>query len=125
MRFALSGQNMLDSAYFCQKNDFNGNWEEKPMSNMCTSMEQLIGRTPLPEWTSRERQYALRTRLLAKPEYFNPACSGKDRIEEAMPGAAGASSAPRPDSTIIQPTSGNMRVALRCVPPRAAIGRLS
>ena len=54
------------------------------MSNIYTSADQLIGKTPLLELTHLEKAYSLNARLLAKLEYFNPAGSVKDRIAKAM-----------------------------------------
>ena len=54
------------------------------MSNIYTSVDQLIGKTPLLELTHIEKQYDLKARILAKLEYFNPAGSVKDRIAKAM-----------------------------------------
>ena len=53
------------------------------MSNIYTSSDQLIGKTPLLELTHIEREAGLPARLLAKLEYFNPAGSVKDRIAKA------------------------------------------
>ncbi len=54
------------------------------MSNIYTSADQLIGKTPLLELTHIEAEYGLESKLLAKLEYFNPAGSVKDRIAKAM-----------------------------------------
>jgi len=54
------------------------------MSNIYTSADQLIGKTPLLELTHIEKKYDLKAKLLAKLEYFNPAGSVKDRIAKAM-----------------------------------------
>ena len=53
------------------------------MSNIYTSADQLIGRTPLLELTHIEEAYRLKARILAKLEYFNPAGSVKDQIGRA------------------------------------------
>ena len=50
------------------------------MSNIYTSAEQLIGKTPLMELTHLEEKYQLKAKLLAKLEGFNPAGSVKDRV---------------------------------------------
>ena len=50
------------------------------MAKVYTSLEQLIGGTPLLELTHLEQKFALEARLLAKLEYLNPAGSAKDRI---------------------------------------------
>ena len=54
------------------------------MSNIYTSADQLIGKTPLLELTNIEKEEGLEATLLAKLEYFNPAGSVKDRIAKAM-----------------------------------------
>ena len=50
------------------------------MSNIYTSADQLIGKTPLLELTHIEKDAGVNARLLVKLEYFNPAGSVKDRI---------------------------------------------
>lgn len=85
------------------------------MSKIYTSADQLIGRTPLLELTHIEKQYALKAKILAKLEYFNPAGSVKDRIAKAMIDSAEASGKLQPNSVIIEPTSGNTGIGLASV----------
>ena len=85
------------------------------MANIYTSADQLIGKTPLLELTHLEKELGLRARILAKLEYFNPAGSVKDRIAKAMIDEAEASGALKPDSVIIEPTSGNTGIGLASV----------
>ena len=85
------------------------------MSNIYTSADQLIGKTPLLELTHIEEEAGLKARILAKLEYFNPAGSVKDRIAKAMIDEAEASSRLKPGSTIIEPTSGNTGIGLASV----------
>lgn len=85
------------------------------MSNIYTSADQLIGKTPLLELTHIEKEAGLKTRILAKLEYFNPAGSVKDRIAKAMIDEAEASGKLKPGSTIIEPTSGNTGIGLASV----------
>ena len=85
------------------------------MSNIYTSADQLIGKTPLLELTHIEREAELPARLLAKLEYFNPAGSVKDRIAKAMIDRAEAGGKLKPGSTIIEPTSGNTGIGLASV----------
>ena len=85
------------------------------MSNIYTSADQLIGKTPLLELTHIEKEAELKARLLAKLEYFNPAGSVKDRIAKAMIDEAEASGRLKPSSTIIEPTSGNTGIGLASV----------
>ena len=85
------------------------------MSNIYTSADQLIGKTPLLELTHIEQDAGLNARLLVKLEYFNPAGSVKDRIAKAMLDEAEASGRLKPGSTIIEPTSGNTGIGLASV----------
>ncbi len=85
------------------------------MSNIYTSADQLIGKTPLLELTHIEKKYDLKAKLLAKLEYFNPAGSVKDRIAKAMIDDAEASGKLKPGSVIIEPTSGNTGIGLAAV----------
>lgn len=80
-----------------------------------TSADQLIGKTPLLELTNIEKKYDLKARILAKLEYFNPAGSVKDRIAKAMIDNAEAEGKLKPDSVIIEPTSGNTGIGLASV----------
>ena len=85
------------------------------MSNIYTSADQLIGRTPLLELTHIEKEDGVKAKLLAKLEYFNPAGSVKDRIAKAMIDEAEAAGKLKPDSVIIEPTSGNTGIGLASV----------
>ena len=85
------------------------------MSKIYTSADQLIGNTPLLELTHIEKKYNLKAKILAKLEYFNPAGSVKDRIAKAMIDEAEASGKLKPDSVIIEPTSGNTGIGLASV----------
>lgn len=83
--------------------------------NIYTSMEQLIGNTPLLELTRIERAYGLESRLMAKLESFNPAGSAKDRVALSMLNEAEKSGRLTADSVIIEPTSGNTGIGLAAV----------
>ena len=85
------------------------------MSKIYTSADQLIGKTPLLELTHIEQAEKLEARVLAKLEYFNPAGSVKDRIAKAMIDEAEAKGQLKPDSVIIEPTSGNTGIGLASV----------
>ena len=85
------------------------------MSNIYTSADQLIGKTPLLELTRIEKAYHLQAKLLAKLECFNPAGSVKDRVAKAMIDDAEARGLLKPDSVIIEPTSGNTGIGLASV----------
>ena len=79
------------------------------------SITELIGNTPLMELTGIEKAEGLNARILAKLEYFNPAGSVKDRIGKAMIEDAEARGVLKPDSVIIEPTSGNTGIGLAAV----------
>lgn len=85
------------------------------MSNIYTSADQLIGRTPLLELTHIKKTLGLKAKILAKLEYFNPAGSVKDRIAKAMIDEAEAEGKLKPGSVIIEPTSGNTGIGLASV----------
>ena len=85
------------------------------MSNIYTSADQLIGKTPLLELVHIEKEEGLEAKVLAKLEYFNPAGSVKDRIAKAMIDDAEAKGLLKPGSVIIEPTSGNTGIGLASV----------
>ncbi len=85
------------------------------MSNIYTSADQLIGKTPLLELTHIEKAFHLKARLVAKLELFNPAGSVKDRIAREMLDEAEAAGKLVPSSVIIEPTSGNTGIGLASV----------
>ena len=80
-----------------------------------TSIDQLIGNTPLLELSNIEKSLDLKAKVLVKLEYFNPAGSVKDRIAKAMLDDAEAAGKLNKDSVIIEPTSGNTGVGLASV----------
>ena len=82
------------------------------MSKIYTSVDQLIGGTPLLELCNLEKRLGLKAKVLAKLEYLNPAGSAKDRIGLAMINAAEREGKLRPGSVIIEPTSGNTGIGL-------------
>ena len=85
------------------------------MSNIYTSADQLIGKTPLLELTHIEKAHDLKAKIVAKLEYFNPAGSVKDRIAKAMIDDADAKGLLKAGSVIIEPTSGNTGIGLASV----------
>ena len=85
------------------------------MSNIYTSADQLIGKTPLLELTHVEEKLGLKAKILAKLEYFNPAGSVKDRIAKAMIDDAEKKGLLKQGSVIIEPTSGNTGIGLAAV----------
>ena len=89
--------------------------EESVMAHIYTSAHQLIGHTPLLELTHIEEKLGLKAKILAKLELFNPAGSVKDRVALTMIEDAEASGALKPNSVIIEPTSGNTGIGLAAV----------
>ena len=85
------------------------------MSKIYTSIDQLIGNTPLLELTKLEKRFNLNAKIFGKLEYFNPAGSVKDRIAKAMIDDAEKSGLLTPNSVIIEPTSGNTGIGLASV----------
>ena len=85
------------------------------MAKIYTSSDQLVGHTPLLELTHIEKEFNLEAKIVAKLEYFNPAGSVKDRIAKAMLDEAEKAGKLKPDSTIIEPTSGNTGIGLASV----------
>ena len=82
------------------------------MANIYTSVEKLIGRTPLVELNKIENKYDLKAKILAKVEFFNPGGSVKDRVAKAMLDDAEERGILTKDSVIIEPTSGNTGIGL-------------
>lgn len=85
------------------------------MPRVYTSAEQLIGKTPLLELTHIEKEYELQAKILAKLEYFNPAGSVKNRVAKAILDDAESTGGLKPDTVIIEPTSGNTGIGLASV----------
>ncbi len=77
--------------------------------------DALIGGTPLLELTHTEAAEGLQANIYAKLEYFNPAGSVKDRIAKSMIDDAEQKGLLKPDSVIIEPTSGNTGIGLASV----------
>ena len=85
------------------------------MRNICRSVDELIGRTPLLELTNTEKKENLQVKVLAKLEAMNPAGSAKDRVALSMINDAEARGILQPGGTIIEPTSGNTGIGLSCI----------
>ena len=92
------------------------------MGKIYTSVEQLIGGTPLLELTRITKQEGLQATLLAKLEYLNPAGSAKDRVAKAMLDDAEARGLLQPDSVIIEPPRATRASAWPWWPPPGATG---
>ena len=85
------------------------------MADIYTSVDQLVGKTPLLELTNLERQFGLKARLLAKLEYLNPAGSAKDRVAKYILNDAEEKGILTKDSEIVEPTSGNTGIGLAAI----------
>lgn len=85
------------------------------MSKIYTSMDQMIGRTPLLELCRIQQQLGLEARVLAKLEYLNPAGSVKDRAALSMIRDAEQKGLLKEGSVIVEPTSGNTGIGLAAV----------
>jgi len=85
------------------------------MSKIYTSVDQLIGHTPLLELCRIEKELGLHAHLLAKLEYLNPGGSVKDRVARKMIEDAEAKGVLKEGSVIIEPTSGNTGIGLASV----------
>lgn len=85
------------------------------MAKIAKQLTDLVGNTPLLEFSKFNVGKGLKARLVGKLEYFNPAGSVKDRIALAMIEDAEAKGILKPGATIIEPTSGNTGVGLAFV----------
>lgn len=85
------------------------------MSKIYSSVEQLIGRTPLLELKHVEKKYNLKAKLIAKMECCNPAGSVKDRVGLKMLDEATKAGKINQDTVIIEPTSGNTGIGIASV----------
>ena len=83
--------------------------------NICRSILDLIGHTPLLELSGYTCRHDLPVRLLVKLEGMNPAGSAKDRVAANMIRRAEEAGSLRPGGTIIEPTSGNTGIGLAAV----------
>ena len=79
------------------------------------TITDLVGRTPLLEVTKIEAEEQTGAKIFAKLELFNPAGSVKDRVAVAMINDAEKRGVLKPDSVIIEPTSGNTGIGLAAV----------
>ncbi len=80
-----------------------------------TSVEQLVGNTPLVELCRLEQQWNLHGRLLVKLEKQNPGGSVKDRVALNMIRDAEERGLLKPGATIIEPTSGSTGIGLAVI----------
>ena len=85
------------------------------MKKVYTSVEQLIGNTPLLELRNIEKELNLKSKLLVKLEYLNPAGSVKDRAAKYMIDDAIECGKITKNTVIIEPTSGNTGIGLSLI----------
>ena len=85
------------------------------MGKVYTSVDQLIGGTPLLELTNIEQAEGLKAKIFAKLEYFNPAGSVKDRVARKIIEDAEEKGLLQPGGTLIEPTSGNTGIGLASI----------
>lgn len=85
------------------------------MGKIAKKLTDLIGNTPLLELSNFNKKHDLDAHVIAKLEYFNPASSVKDRIANAMIEDAEKAGILKPDSELIEPTSGNTGIGLAFV----------
>lgn len=81
--------------------------------SIAEDVTQLVGNTPLVRL--RKVTEGAVADVVAKLEYFNPGGSVKDRIGVAMLDAAEEAGLLKPDTIILEPTSGNTGIALAMV----------
>ncbi len=79
------------------------------------SVTELIGKTPILELANYQEKHQLKSKILAKLEYYNPAGSVKDRIAWAMIDNAVKQGLITKDTVIIEPTSGNTGIGLASI----------
>lgn len=85
------------------------------MAKIAKKLTDLVGNTPLLEFSNFNQSKELKASVIGKLEYFNPAGSVKDRIALAMIEDAEAKGVLKPGATLIEPTSGNTGVGLAFV----------
>lgn len=85
------------------------------MGRVYKSLTELVGKTPLLELSNYNKKHSLEATVIVKLEYYNPAGSVKDRIAKAMIEDAEKKGILKPDSVIIEPTSGNTGIGLASI----------
>ena len=76
------------------------------------SAEELIGKTPMVELSKIENEFSLKSKIIAKLEFLNPAGSSKDRAAKTILDEAEEKGLLKKGDTIIEATSGNTGIAL-------------
>jgi len=85
------------------------------LANIFSTVEELIGKTPILKLNRIKNHLNLKANILAKLEFLNPAGSIKDRAALEMINCAEKKGILKPDSVIIEPTSGNTGIGLALV----------
>lgn len=85
------------------------------MARIYECAEDLIGNTPLVEFTHIEKKYDLKAKILAKLEFLNPTGSVKDRAAREILNDAERKGLLKPGGTVIEPTSGNTGIGLASI----------
>ena len=85
------------------------------MNSVYDNIFDLIGETPMLRLNKLKERTGIKSNIIAKLEYFNPAGSIKDRVAKALIEDAENKGILTSDSTIIEPTSGNTGIGLACV----------
>ena len=85
------------------------------MAKIYTSVDQIIGKTPLLQLCGIEKELGLKAHIFAKLEFLNPAGSVKDRAAKGMIDDAERRGILKPGSVIIEPTSGNTGIGLALI----------
>lgn len=85
------------------------------MAQIAKSLTDLIGKTPLLEFSNYNKSHGIEARLIGKIEYFNPLSSVKDRVALAMIEDAEMKGVLKPGYSIVEPTSGNTGIGLAFV----------
>ena len=79
------------------------------------SVEELIGNVPLVQLSKIQKDFSLKSRIIASLEMFNPAGSSKDRVAKAIIEDAEKAGLLKEGDTIIEATSGNTGIALSMI----------
>lgn len=85
------------------------------MNKVYNNLSELVGKTPLVVLKRYQKKEGVKSNIIAKVEYFNPAGSVKDRIAKAMIEDAESREVLSEGSVIIEPTSGNTGIGLACI----------
>ena len=85
------------------------------MNKVYNNLSELVGKTPLVALKRYQKKEGVKSNIIAKVEYFNPAGSVKDRIAKAMIEDAESREVLSEGSVIIEPTSGNTGIGLACI----------